>query len=131
MEDVELPPSLRMSTIVQRPELQAPTVEAEPEVDEDARFEADRPRLRYIGICFLLQFLAFFTMQSLVTSLFPDYGAISVAAIYFGYASSCLIGPMVVQKFGERSVCPPTTCCPSCVAHPLFLCMNPLDLPLP
>eukprot|EP00047_Mylnosiga_fluctuans_P011087 m.19547 g.19547 ORF g.19547 m.19547 type:complete len:481 (-) comp3449_c0_seq1:219-1661(-) len=53
-------------------------------------------RVSYIGLCFLLLFVAYGTAQNFLTTLFPTAGYVSMFLIYAGFAiGSVLAGPLM------------------------------------
>jgi hypothetical protein len=56
----------------------------------------------HLAFSFLLLFTAYTTTQSLVTSLFPDYGTYALATVYFCFALGGFISPYVVSRIGIR-----------------------------
>jgi hypothetical protein len=58
----------------------------------------------HLALSFFLLFSAYTTTQSLVTSLFPDYGSYALALLYFCFALGGFISPYVVSRLGIRYV---------------------------
>ena len=57
----------------------------------------------YTGACFCLLFTSFNLAQSLVTTLHPDDGSITLAVLYATYAIGCFAAPYCGQVTGVRT----------------------------
>ncbi|EDR23789.1 hypothetical protein, conserved [Entamoeba dispar SAW760] len=55
-----------------------------------------------LGIGFLIIYVSYNTTENFMTSLYGNYGMISLSIIYFSFAVSGFIVPLILRRIGER-----------------------------
>src|SRR4051812_36032346 len=62
----------------------------------------DRRTVVLMAIGFLFLFSGFMPIQNLITTQFPDFGAISLAVLYSAFAFTALFAPGIVRLIGAK-----------------------------